>query len=129
MNGVTTSVILDKRIQKIDKTYAVKLRVTYNCIQKYYPINVFLTVDKWDKVHSEKPRKTYKDHLLYFNEEELKARAIVKEIHPFTFTAFEKKFNQAPRSSIDVFAAFQSYIDNLLKDGRAHVHQKATSAL
>ncbi|MCU4155238.1 site-specific integrase [Carboxylicivirga sp. A043] len=129
MNGVTTSVILDKRIQKKDKTYAVKLRVTHNRIQKYYPINVFLTVDEWEKVHSEKPRKTYKDHLLYFNEVELKARAVVKEIHPFTFTAFEKKFNQAPRSSIDVFSAFQSYIDDLLKEGRASTSESYLCAL
>ncbi|WP_282036189.1 site-specific integrase [Saccharicrinis aurantiacus] len=129
MIGVTTSVILDKRIQKKDSTYAVKLRVTHNRIQKYYPINVSLTIDEWDKVHAEKPRKTYKDHLLYFNEVELKARTIIKDIHPFTFAAFEKKFNEAPRSTIDVFSAFQTYIETLLKDGRVSTAESYKCAL
>jgi hypothetical protein len=35
----TTSIIHDKRIKKKDNTYAVKLRVTYNRTQQYYPLN------------------------------------------------------------------------------------------
>ncbi|MCT4643688.1 MAG: site-specific integrase [Carboxylicivirga sp.] len=119
MNGVTTSVVLDKRIQKKDKTYAVKLRVTYNRIQKYYPINEYFTIEEWNKIHSKKPRKVYKDHLLYHNEIELKARSIVRELHPFTFTAFEKKFNQKPLSASNVFSAYQDYINELKKESRA----------
>ncbi len=129
MIGVTTAIYHDKRIQRKDGTYAVKLRVTFNRVQKYYPINEYLTEDEWEKVHSEKPRKKYKDKLMYFNEIELKAREIVKDLHPFTFSAFEKKFNQKPRSSQDVFSAFQEYIDQLNKEGRAHTAESYACAL
>jgi integrase len=129
MIGITIAIIHDKRVQRKDETYAVKLRVTYNRTQKYYPINVHLTTDEWDKVHSEKPRKTYKDHLLYFNDVELKAHTIAKEIHPFTFSAFEKKFNQKPRTNQDVFSAFSEYIEGLSKEGRASTADSYNCAL
>jgi integrase len=129
MIGVTTAIYHDKRVKRKDDTYAVKLRVTFNRVQKYYPINEYLTEDEWEKVHSEKPRKRYKDKLMYFNEIELKAREIVKDLRPFTFSAFEKKFNRKPRSSQDVFSAFQDYIDQLNKEGRAHTAESYACAL
>ncbi len=34
-----TAVILDKRVQRNDGTYAVKLRITHNRGQRYNPLN------------------------------------------------------------------------------------------
>lgn len=129
MIGITTAVIHDKRVQRKDNTYSVKLRITFNRVQKYYPLNVHLTENEWELVHSEKPKKTYKDHLMYFNEVELKAIEIVKDLHPFTFSAFEKKFNQKPKGSQDVFSAFNDYISDLSKEGRVNTADSYNCAL
>jgi len=118
MIGITTAIIYDKRILRKDGTYAVKLRITYFRDQKYYPINVSLTPDEWDKVHSEKPRKEHKAHLLYFNEIEQKALAIIKDMTVFSFPAFEKKFNQKPKKDVDTISLFETYIEQLKKESR-----------
>jgi len=47
MIGISTAVILDKRIEKKDHTYAVKLRVTRFREQKYYPLGKHLSTDDW----------------------------------------------------------------------------------
>src|SRR5690554_5276649 len=119
MIGITTAIVHDKRIKCVNNTYAVKLRITYNRIQKYYPLNVRITVDEWNKIHSKKPHKKYKEKLLYFNSIEQKAQDILKDLHPFSFATFEKRFNQKPLSKIDVFTAMQTYIDKLAEEGRA----------
>jgi integrase len=101
-----------------DGTYAVKLRITYNRVQKYYPVNVSLTTEEWDKVYSPKPRKEYKDQLLYFNEIEQKAIDIIKDMPTFSFPAFEKKFNKKPKQEMDTISLFELYIGQLKKENR-----------
>lgn len=129
MIGLSTAIIHDKRILRQDKTYAVKLRITFHRTQKYYPVNVSLTVEEWEKVHSEKPRKEYKDYLLYFNEIEQKAIDIIKELPVFSFPAFEKKFNQKPKQDMDVISLFESYISQLKKEKRIGTADSYTWAL
>jgi integrase/recombinase XerD len=84
MLGVTTSIIHDKRIQKKDGTFAVKLRLTFNREQKYYPLNVSLTQEDWEKTQAPKPRGEYKDHQTFFSKVEQKALEIIREIDPFS---------------------------------------------
>lgn len=129
MNGVTTAIIHDTRVKKKNDTYAVKLRLTFCRIQKYYPIQEYLTIDDWKKVHSEKPRKAYKEKLLYFAEVENKAREIIKTLHPFSFAEFEHKFNEKPAAEINVLSSFEYYIEVLKKEGRAGTAESYTSAL
>ncbi|WP_372648696.1 tyrosine-type recombinase/integrase [Draconibacterium sp.] len=129
MIGITTAIILDKRIKTKKDTYAVKLRITFNRVQKYYPVNVHLTTDEWKKVHSEKPRKTYKDHLVYFNGIENKAIEIIKDLNPFSFPEFERKFNQKPKAEANVLTSFDDYITKLKNEDRAGTAESYTSAL
>ena len=68
MIGLSTAIIHDKRILRKDGSYAVKLRITYYRVQKYYPVNISLTIDDWEKVYSEKPKKEYKENKAYFTE-------------------------------------------------------------
>lgn len=128
MINVSTAIILDKRIKTKKGTYAVKLRVTFNRVQKYYPVNVHLAVEEWEKVHSKKPRKIYKDHLLYFNGVESKANEIIRDLTPFSFTEFERKFNQKPKSGTHVFACFDEHIEKLKMQGSASTAESYTSA-
>lgn len=118
MLGVTTSIIHDKRIQKKDGTFAVKLRLTFNREQKYYPLNVSLTPEDWEKTQAPKPRGEYKDHQTFFNKVEQKALEIIREIDPFSFQIFEKKFNQKTDRSKDVFFYIETYMARLKAEGR-----------
>ncbi len=118
MIGVTTAIIHDKRVVRKDGTCAVKLRITYNREQKYYLINVFLTNEEWQLTQSEKPRNTSKDHKLYFNKIEQRAIDIIKELNPFSFEVFEKKFDQRTDRSKDVFHLFAQYIKALETEER-----------
>ncbi len=119
MIGVTTAIIQDKRVQRKDGTYAIKLRVTYNREQKYYPINVALTPEEWEKTLSQKPRNEAKENRIFFNKIEQKAIDIIKELHPFSFQQFEKKFNQKTDRSKDVLSHLEAYKEQLAKDGRS----------
>lgn len=109
MIGASTAIILDKRIQKKDGTYAVKLRITFNREQKYFPLGKHLTVDDWEKVHEENPRNGELKRLKHlFSEIEKRAIRLIDEMEFFSFQAFEKKFNQKPTSSTDVLAAIEA---------------------
>lgn len=119
MLGVTTSIIHDKRIQKKDGTFAVKLRLTFNREQKYYPLNVSLTPEDWVKTQAPKPRGEYKDHQTFFSKVEQKALEIIKETDPFSFQAFEKKFNQKTDRSKDIFYYIENYMTQLKSEGRS----------
>lgn len=118
MIGLTTAIILDTRRAKKHDTYPVKLRITYYRVQKYYPVNVNLTSDEWDKMHGKKPRRELKEKLDYFNKIELKALEIIKELPTFSFPAFEKKFNQKPKQDVDTISLFESYIKTLKEENR-----------
>ena len=109
MLGVSTAIILDKRIQKKDGTYAVKLRLTFNREQKYFPLGKHLTVENWEKVQEENPRNKELKRLKHlFAEIEKKAIRLIDEMEIFSFQTFEKKFNQKPTSTTDVLAAIDA---------------------
>ncbi len=119
MIGVTTAVVHDTRVKRTDGTYAVKLRVTYNREQKYYPVNVHLTKEDWARTQSEKPRNEFKEHKLYFSRIEQRALDIIKELQPFSFEGFEKKFDQRVDRTKDVLTYLDNYIKQLSKDNRS----------
>ncbi|MBN2747839.1 MAG: site-specific integrase [Bacteroidales bacterium] len=129
MIGVTTAIIHDKRVSRKDGTYAIKLRVTFKRIQKYYPVNVSLTEDEWDKVYSERPRKEYKDNLTYFNKVEHDAIEIIKSMPVFSFSSFEKKFNQGTKTEQDALMVFKVYIDQLKEEGRVRTASSYSCAM
>src|SRR6478609_2862351 len=110
MIGVTTAIVHDTRVKRNDGTYAVKLRLTYNREQKYYPLGVHLAPEDWERTKSEKPRKEFKEHQLFFNKIEQRAVEIIKELHPFSFQGFEKKFDQKTDRSKDVLTYLETYI-------------------
>lgn len=119
MIGITTAIILDKRIQKNDGTYAVKLRVTFNREQKYFPLGKHLTTEDWEKLKEENPRdKELKRKKLLFAEIEKKAIRLIDDMDLFSFQAFEKKFNQKSKSSTDVLEAIDAKIEFLKSANR-----------
>lgn len=118
MIGVTTAIILDTRVPRKNDTYSVKLRITYNRSQKYYPINIFLTKDDWQKTQNEKTRKVFKEHKLYFNKIEARAIEIIKSLASFSFTSFERNFDDRKSNPKDIISLFKIHIVKLNEEGR-----------
>ena len=130
MKKAVTSIILDKRRVLKDGTYPVKLRVTYQRQQKYYPVpcsvtdtyslptNYSFTAEDFEKTQSSKPRGMFKDIQTDLQAFEGRASEIIKGIHAFTFDTFEKQLFNASVGD-DVFAAFDRQIRQLSKEGRA----------
>ena len=129
MIGVTTAIILDTRKKRKDETYTVKLRVTYNRMQKYYPLGVHLTPEEWEKTLQPNPRKEHKSNKVFFNKIEHRAIEVIKELEPFSFQAFEKKFNQKAAPKKDVFYLLQEYSEELTQQERLTTAESYRSAL
>ena len=129
MIGVTTAIMQDYRIKRKDNTYAIKLRVTFNRLQKYYPLGVHLTPEEWEKTQQPNPRKEHKANQLFFNKIEQRAIGVIKELEPFTFQSFEKKFNQKAAPKKDVFFLLQEYNEELARQERLTTAESYRSAL
>ena len=95
---VHTKLVLDTRYdkkgeeKKKEKTYPVKLRVTFESTQKYYPLNKSFTLVQMEKMASRRPAEL-KDEWLKLQDKEKQARAIIEKLIPFSFEGFAKKWN------------------------------------
>lgn len=118
MSKVRTAIIHDTRRALKDGTYPVKLRITHNKKQKYYPTDIFLTTEDMAKVYGPKPREHYKKLLSKFATIEERALGVIDKISIFTFEQFEKKFFDLSQRD-NVFDAFASKITQLRLEGRA----------
>jgi integrase len=120
-NEVLTTIYQDTRRQRKDGTYPVKLKVTYRRKRKYYPY-VNLTTQMFERVMSKSPRGEARYIAADLKAFEVKARKIIDDMEVFSFTEFERRFlNNSPEegNKLDVYAALQSYIDRLNKEGKA----------
>jgi len=125
----TTKMCLEKRWAKNDGTNAVTLRVTYNREQKYYVTGIYITIDDWEKIQQPNPRKENKEFKTLFNKIEERAIAIIRELNPFSFGEFERKFNQKATSRKDVFGLFELYIEKLKLENRLTTADSYSSTL
>jgi len=114
-----TVLIQDTRREKKNKTYPIKLRVTYQRKQVYYPTRFDLTEDDFKKLFTPKPREEYKKILLELTSIENKAKGIIDELKDsFNWKAFDAKFLKKQSEWDSVFSSFQDCIDTLKKEGR-----------
>jgi len=128
MHGVSISTILETRYKRKDNTYAVKLRVTYQRQQKFYPIS-HLTKEDWAKVQGERPRGQYGEWRDMFRGIEAKALDIVKKLEPFSFEAFEKRYNRNKINRKDALELIQEYVDQLNEEKRSGTAYSYKTAL
>jgi len=110
----TIAIILETRRTLSDGTHPVKLRVTHKGERKYYTLSVTdrdeektlkndrittigLSLEAWERVQGENPRKHYRDISDTLDESKTRAKTIIKKLdHGFTFAEFEKLFKDEP---------------------------------
>ena len=108
MIGATTAIVQDTRIQKKDGTYAIKLRITYNREQKYFPLGKFLTKEDWEIYKSGKHRnKKLKELEIYLSAIENKAVKIIDNMERFSLVEFLNQFNDKPQNKSFVLDALK----------------------
>jgi integrase/recombinase XerD len=63
----TITLVQDTRRAKDKDKYPMKLRVTYERVQKYFLLGIDLTKDEYENVKSTKTRKDLADNKLIFD--------------------------------------------------------------
>ncbi|WP_338868529.1 site-specific integrase [Spirosoma sp. SC4-14] len=128
------SLYLDTRRQKKDGTFPVKLRVTFQRKQQYYPTSITLTESQWEKVGKPKPREDFiRDTKRLLETFSGRAEKIIRDMPLFSFEEFEKRYagsSEAP--SDNVVVGFESYIGQLKQERRvktAESYQCAANAI
>lgn len=116
---ISAAIILDTRRAKNNGLYPVKIRVTYQREQKYYPTPFDLTKEDYEKLWTPKPRKEHREILTTLKALEKKGTDVIKELGDnFTFNAFDARFLKVRSKLNDVFTAMQDYISELNSEGR-----------
>ena len=114
-----TAIILDTRRKKNDNNYPVKLRVTFERKQQYYPTSFSLSKDEFDRAlfgqrQTEAEKKLKKGIQAY----EDKAVAIIEKMPLFAWDKFEKRYftNRAAKDTLS--QAFTDYAVKLRSESR-----------
>ncbi|WP_159468333.1 site-specific integrase [Dyadobacter sp. 3J3] len=126
----TFSVVLDDRRIKTDGSYPLKLRVTFDRKRKYYNTGLTLTQEEFSKLPTSK-LEHLKDIRGQVKVLESKAEKIYRDMHEFTFSAFEKLLLAKPEDikPTDVYSVLKGYIAKLNEEDRVSTAQSYTCAL
>lgn len=127
-----TAIILDTRKALKTGKFPIKLRVTFNRRQSYYPIDISLTQDEFENVTDKKAKGNNKTIKLQLEAIEQKANDIISEMTVFDFSTFKKKLysNQSVRE--DVYHHYENKINQLKGDqsyGTAASYQTSLNSL
>lgn len=113
-----TKLVLIKIANKEEK-YPLKLRVTFNRNQKFYPLNQFLSELEFEQIfHGSKQKKNQKEIRDNANAIETKAINIIKTMQMFDFEVFKKKFYDLKNDQGDVYELFDRMYDELTTENR-----------
>lgn len=113
------NIIIDTRRKKQNDVYPVKLRVTFERKQKYYPTGFDLTETKFKKVmFGERKSDAEKQQQATIQAFEGKAIDIIKNLRVFTWLAFEKEYHTNKGAKDTISFSFESYVKELRETGR-----------
>jgi integrase/recombinase XerD len=111
--------IQDTRRIKINKTYPIKLRITFNRKQRYFSTGIDLKEGEWEVLNNahrlQKEQKTLREKLIGMQG---KAQGIIDDMKFFSFVTFEKEFYQKRSPIGSLFQLYTDYIENLKRQGR-----------
>ena len=116
----TVKIILDNRRKKNNDVYPVKLRITFQREQKYFPTGFDMTEEEFEKVLNGNARGDLKETRIHLLNLESSADAIIQRLPIFSFQQFESQlFNQsASRDNYDIAEAYDAIIKGLLAENR-----------
>ena len=131
----TVSLYFDKRREKKDSKYPVKITIYHDGTKRRYGVGVDLTEEEWGKINSPKLRdeqlKEYKSKIERYKN---KALEKIKDLEDsFTFDKFEREFFQKPsksnRSALLLENLFNDYIIELKNNDSISTSQVYRCAL
>ena len=113
--------LLDKRRPKKEGQYPVKVRVTFERQQKYYPVGVDLSQEDFDKISNHSVRKDLRSARQKILLMEAKVSKAIESIKQFSFADLKvalegNSFKKS--SSIEVYDLFDEVISKLNREGR-----------
>jgi integrase/recombinase XerD len=125
---VLTAIYLDKRREKSDKTYPLKLRVSFQKERRYFGIGIDITEDDWQKVNSTSSNSDLKKIRAKTIQIVDKVNTMIKDMGEFSFHKFEALYLCKEVRNLQVREAFIRYIYILSKEGRASTAESYTNA-
>ena len=113
--------ILDKRRPKKDGLYPVKIRVTFQQLQRYFPVGVDLTQDDFDRITNHSVKKDLRAAKQKIRLMETKISKAIDSIKEFSFEelliALDRNYTKRNTSS-EVYDLFDVVITKLNTEGR-----------
>jgi integrase/recombinase XerD len=113
-----TSIILDTRRALLDGTYPIKLRVTFNRTQKYFPTQFNATEADFEKYMARVPKGKDKQIRMALDSIEQKATSVIAELELFDYNLFQRKFYKNEQLRVDVYAYFDLAISEYKQNGQ-----------
>jgi len=114
----STSIIQDSRKKLKNGLFPIKLRVTFNRSQRYYPADLSLSQENFKLIMGANPKGENKTIRLKLNALEQKANKIIDEMPVFDFNSFKRKLYSNQNVREDVFYHFQQTIIKLKNDNQ-----------
>ena len=124
-----TSIILDSRKQLKNGLYPIKLRVTFNRSQRYYPADLSLNQNDFNLIMGANPKGENKNIRLKLNALEQKANKIIDELPVFDFNVFKKKLYSNQHIREDVYHYYEQIIARQKIDEQFGTASNYTSSL
>jgi integrase/recombinase XerD len=117
-HSASVVIMLDTRKPLKGGTFSVKLRVTWNREQRYYPTGKHMSQADYDKVMGERPRNEAKETRMFLDSYYAKAKSVADNLPNFSFEAFDKAMGSNQRVKSSVFDTFEEYIERLNGESR-----------
>jgi hypothetical protein len=96
-------IILDLRRPKTNGLFPVKVRVTLNRVQKYYPVGLDLSEKDFGRIQNSSVRKELRLLKNKITNWDKKVKDIIHQLDPFTFDDFKEKLFEKKIESPDQF--------------------------
>lgn len=110
------ALIQDTRRAKASGKYPIKLRITFNRRQMYYPLNIDLSEVEFDQIQKPKACKRLRELQIKIMAKFSKANSIIDNVPDFSFPLFERKFTERSRNAENIYLFFEEKI-NKLREG------------
>ncbi|NCT93054.1 MAG: site-specific integrase [Chitinophagaceae bacterium] len=115
---ITVKLFHDTRRKKVTGTYPVKVRITCDRRSKYYETGVSLTEEEFKRISMKRVPTELLAKKDTLSEAEAKAVHLLKEIKPFNFPVFERRFLQKSYDGSFVETVFNEVIDRFNREDR-----------